>query len=237
MKITSDIINKDRSLFIENKLKDICPKIFNENLLLKFEKRNIHILNPNYEKPALININFLDKKVNDRLRMRVKDNNDIFNKIFPEKGSEILDCTAGFGRDARTLDLLGYKVTMVEKSPLIILILRNAINILKNHNLNLYYGDSYDFLNHSEKEYDYIYIDFMFDKTKDKSLSSKNDEILKIISSSEENKNRLVKLAIKKSKKRVVVKEPKYSSSNIINADFNIKTKLINYNIYNGKNK
>ncbi len=77
----------------------------------------------------------------------------------------------------------------------------------------------------------------MFDKTKDKSLSSKNDEILKIISLSEENKNRLVKLAIKKSKKRVVVKEPKHSSSNIINADFNIKTKLINYNIYNGENK
>tara|TARA_Y100000741_G_scaffold223894_1_gene170955 strand:+ start:171 stop:884 length:714 start_codon:yes stop_codon:yes gene_type:complete len=237
MKITSDIINKDKSLFIKNKLKDICPKIFNENILLKFERGNIDILNTNYKKPALVNINFLDKKVNDRLRIRVRDNNDIFNKIFPDKGSEILDCTAGFGRDARTLDLLGYKVTMVEKSPLIILILRNALNISKNHNLKLYYGDSYDFLNHSEKEYDYIYIDFMFDKTKDKSLSSKNDEILKIISLSEENKNRLVKLAIKKSKKRVVVKEPKHSSSNIINADFNIKTKLINYNIYNGENK
>ena len=237
MKITSDIINKDKSLFIENKLKDICPKIFNENILLKFEESNIHILNTNYEKPALVNISFLDKKVNDRLKIRMRDNNDIFNKIFPDKGSEILDCTAGFGRDARILDLLGYKVTMIEKSPLIILILKNALNILKDHNLTLYYGDSYDFLNHSEKEYDYIYIDFMFDKTKDKSLSSKNDEILKIISLSEKNKNRLIKLAIKKSKKRVIVKEPKHSSSNIINANFNIKTKLINYNIYNGENK
>tara|TARA_B100001778_G_C18522209_1_gene599427 strand:- start:21 stop:734 length:714 start_codon:yes stop_codon:yes gene_type:complete len=237
MKIVSDIINKDKSLFIENKLKDICPKIFNENILLKFEESNIHILNTNYKKPAFVNISFLDKKVNDRLKMRMRDNNDIFNKIFPDKGSEILDCTAGFGRDARILDLLGYKVTMIEKSPLIILILKNALNILKDHNLTLYYGDSYDFLNHSEKEYDYIYIDFMFDKTKDKSLSSKNDEILKIISLSEKNKNRLIKLAIKKSKKRVIVKEPKHSSSNIINANFNIKTKLINYNIYNGENK
>ena len=64
MKIVSDIINKDKSLFIENKLKDICPKIFNENILLKFEESNIHILNTNYKKPAFVNISFLDKKVN-----------------------------------------------------------------------------------------------------------------------------------------------------------------------------
>mgnify|MGYP001158394697 CR=1 FL=1 len=237
MKISSDNINKNKSIFIEDRLMHICPKILNENLLLKFENHNIKIVNANYETPAVVSIDFLDEKTNKKQQVRIKDNHDIFKKLFPDRDSEILDCTAGFGRDARILDLLGYRVTMIEKSPLTIMMLKNALDMLKDHNLTLYYGDSFDYLNHSEKVYDYIYIDFRFDKTKDKSLSSKNDETLKLISVSENNKNRLIKLAIKKSMKRVIVKEPKYSISNIIDADFNIKTKLINYNIYNGENK
>ena len=41
MKISSDNINKNKSIFIEDRLMHICPNILNENLLLKFENHNI----------------------------------------------------------------------------------------------------------------------------------------------------------------------------------------------------
>ena len=68
----------------------------------------------------------------------------------------------------------------------------------------------------------------MFNKLKKNSLSSKNDETLKLISFQENNKDALIRLAIKKSNSRVVVKEPKNSLSNILKPEYTIKTKLLN---------
>ena len=129
---------------------------------------------------------------------------------------------------------MGFNVTMVENSPIMSLLLNNALKKLNLTNFMMYHGNSYDFLKHSENNYEYIYIDFMFDKVKNNSLSSKNDETLKLISFHDKNKNNLIKLAITKSKGRVIVKEPKHSLSNIIKPQYTIKSKLLNFNIYKG---
>jgi 4-hydroxy-3-methylbut-2-enyl diphosphate reductase IspH len=77
----------------------------------------------------------------------------------------------------------------------------------------------------------------MFNKIKTKSLSSKNDEFLKTICNDENNKNTIISKAIKKCKLRVVVKTSKHSKNEFLKPDYDVSTKLIKYNIYNGSYK
>ena len=57
-------------------------------------------------------------------------------------------------------------------------------------------------LNHTDVIFDYIYFDFMFNKNKNKSLSSKNDETLKILAENDNNREELVNLAITKCREK-----------------------------------
>jgi hypothetical protein len=236
MDIFSDLHNKELSIFLDKILDNYYDKIVTKNLSINFNKNDIKLINANYKEAVSISIDFLDEAINDKIKLRLSGKKDIFNKLFPIKGSTLLDCTAGYGRDSYILRLMGFNVTMIENSPVMSLLLNNALKKLKLSNFRMYHGNSYDYLNHSEKYYDYIYIDFMFNKLKKNPLSSKNDETLKLISFQENNKNDLISLAIKKSNNRVVVKEPKHSLSSILKPEYTIKTKLLNFNIYKGKN-
>ena len=46
---------------------------------------------------------------------------------------------------------MGFNVTMIENSPVMSLLLNDALKKLKLLNFNMYHGNSYDYLNHSEK--------------------------------------------------------------------------------------
>ena len=74
----------------------------------------------------------------------------------------------------------------------------------------------------------------MFNKLKNSSLSSKNDETLKLISFIENDKNKIIEIAQKRAINKVVVKEPVNSLSILSKPNHIIKTKLISYNIYLG---
>ena len=236
MNIFSNLNNKELSDFLDKTLNNYYDQAITENLSVNLNKDGIALINANYKKAASISIDFLDKEINNKIQLRLSGKKDIFSKLFPIKNSTLLDCTAGYGRDSYILRSMGFNVTMVENSPIMSLLLNDALKKLKLLNFKMYHGNSYDYLSHSEKYYDYIYIDFMFNKLKKNSLSSKNDETLKLISFQENNKDDLIRLAIKKSNSRVVVKEPKNSLSNILKPEYTIKTKLLNFNIYKGSN-
>ncbi|MED5274933.1 MAG: class I SAM-dependent methyltransferase [Pseudomonadota bacterium] len=196
------------------------------NLELDLKKKEIALNNYGYKKKVKITVNFKNKE------------NSSFKKIFKKKGSTILDCTAGFGRDSYILAKLGFDVTMIEKNPIATLMLNNGIkNLLSETDiykrLKLIHGDSYEYLKLSDKQYDYIYIDFMFEKLKNTTLASKDDETLKLISRDKENRIRLLNIAKIKCRERVVVKNHIHNSSIIgVTPDYQIKTKLINYHIF-----
>ena len=236
MNIFSDLHNQELSDFLDKILDNYYDKVITENLSINFNKDRIELINASYKEAVSISIDFLDEAINNKIKSRLSGKKDVFSKLFPIKNSTLLDCTAGYGRDSYVLRSMGFNITMIENSPVMSLLLNDALKKLKLSNFKMYHGNSYDYLNHSEKYYDYIYIDFMFDKLKKNSLSSKNDETLKLISFQENNKNNLIRLAIKKANSRVVVKEPKYSLSNILKPEYTIKTKLLNFNIYKGSN-
>ena len=230
MKIIYDKKNKIFGSYIQTILNSnpYYKKI--ESLELNIVNNKIELINYNYKKKVRIAVDFINKENKD------------FKKIFKKKGAKILDCTAGFGRDSFILAKYGFKVTMIEKSPITILLLKNGIRKIAqkfkiNDRLNLLYGDSYEFLRLSNELYDYIYIDFMFNKFKNSSLSSKNDEALKLITNDRENRVRLLDIAKDKCKYRVVVKNHKHLPSiDNINPDYQVKTKLLRYDIFLAKN-
>jgi len=230
MKIIYDKKNKIFGSYIQTILNSnpYYKKI--ESLELNIVNNKIELINYNYKKKVKIAVDFINKENKD------------FKKIFKKKGAKILDCTAGFGRDSFILARYGFSVTMIEKSPITILLLKNGIRKIAhkfkiNDRLNLLYGDSYEYLRLSNELYDYIYIDFMFNKFKNSSLSSKNDEALKLITNDRENRVRLLDIAKDKCKYRVVVKNHKHLPSiDNINPDYQVKTKLLRYDIFLTKN-
>ena len=162
------------------------------------------------------------------------ENDKIYMKLFPIKNSTILDCTAGLGRDGVLLSKLGYDVTMIEKNPILILMLNNYLSRTKDVKAKLLYGDSLSYVRIAKKIFDYIYIDFMFEK-KNNAKPSKYDLFLRSINYNENNKLTFIEEMINYCKKRIIVKEPIKSKSKIIDCDFEIKTKLIKYKIFNCK--
>lgn len=207
-----------------------------KNMELHFNNDEIYILNKDYKNPVRVEINFNDSKFIGRNNRRLKDKKDIFWKIFSSKNSSILDCTGGFGKDAFLLDSMGHDVTMLENSPIVSLLLKNALDKINDHNINLFFGNAYDFISHSNEKYDYIYFDFMFEKLKNTSPSTKDIETLKKISFKNNDKNQLIKIAKKKINKYVVVKEPTNSISGLIKPNHTYKSKLLMYNIYISSN-
>ena len=229
MKIFCDKYNSGQDLFLNNILSNQC---LDKNLQLHFLKDQICLLNSKYKDPVKIYIDFNDPKFIEKNNQRLHDKKDVFWKVFSQSNSAILDCTAGFGRDSFLLDSMGHDVTMIENSPIVAMLLKNALRRSNNINIKLFFGNAYDYMKHSNEKYDYIYIDFMFEKLKNKSLSSENDEALKMISFNDNDKNKIIQLAQSVSNKKVIVKEPRNTVSGILKPNYIIKTRLLKYNIY-----
>ncbi len=181
---------------------------------------------------------FLNHETNPPSKIELKEmknakSNDLVYKLFPKKNSSILDCTGGFGRDAIEFSKLGYKVTMIEENPLVLMAVKKFLDKYDKPNLRLIYGNSLDYLRMKSDSFDYIYIDSMFKKSKNKSKSKKDLELLQYLCREKITRFNLIREAKKNLCERIVIKD---SSSSLLkyDSDYSIKTKLIRYNILKG---
>ncbi len=223
IKFDADDFDSNKSEFIKKILDSLSLPCSSHNYKIRFKQEKFYI---ECEKERFETTFSIDELMHE--------NDKIYMKIFPIKNSTILDCTAGLGRDGILLSKLGYKVTMIEKNPILILMLNNYLSRMKNIKANLLYGDSLSYIRIAKKKFDYIYIDFMFEK-KNNAKPSKYDLFLRSINYNENNKLEFVKEMINYCKRRIIIKEPVKSQSEITDYDFEIKTKLIRYKIFNGK--
>ena len=122
----------------------IKKKYFDNNLTLELNNNQITLLNHNYRPPVPISIDFLSQSFIKKIDKRLSQN-EIFLKIFQKKNSRILDCTAGFGRDSYLLRSLGFNLVMIEKNPIISLMLKHAVEKIQKSKFHLYHGDALDF--------------------------------------------------------------------------------------------
>lgn len=150
---------------------------------------------------------------------KVSQSNEVIAKAIGCKSHyrpKVLDTTAGMGRDAFIMALLGCNVVMQERNFAIYLLLNNALERLSHHanfanlskRLKLTYCDSLSVLD-KQHDFDVIYCDPMFPQRKKSALVKKEMRIFKRLSGDDSDANNLLIQSLQKEVKRVVVKRPK----------------------------
>jgi 16S rRNA (guanine1516-N2)-methyltransferase len=132
----------------------------------------------------------------------------------------VIDATAGLGRDGFILAYLGCHVQMIERSPILAVLLEDALQraeqseqvseIIKTR-LRFIHADSRDFLQKLQQvNYpDIIYLDPMYPERTKSSLVKKEMRVLRGLAGDDEDAVELLKIALGRVKNRVVVKRPR----------------------------
>ncbi|MGD2119070.1 MAG: class I SAM-dependent methyltransferase [Chromatiales bacterium] len=132
---------------------------------------------------------------------------------------QVLDVTAGLGRDAFVLASLGCQVDMLERSPVMAALLDDALQRAASHaevsdicqRMHLLFHDSRDYLQQlTEEQYpDTIYLDPMYPERRKSALVKKEMRLLQQLVGKDEDSGELLLLALQRANKRVTVKRPK----------------------------
>ena len=154
----------------------------------------------------------------------------------------IIDATAGWGRDAFVLATMRCRVHMIERSKIIATLLEDGlrraaqdekIGPLISTRLSLTCGDSRQALPHAPFEPEVIYLDPMFPHKEKSALVKKEMRVLQEVVGQDEDADELLKLALTIATKRVVVKRP--ASADYLGKrkpQTSIKTKKHRFDIY-----
>ncbi|AZZ35764.1 16S rRNA methyltransferase [Bdellovibrio sp. qaytius] len=148
-----------------------------------------------------------------------------------QKGFKLLDLSAGLGVDAVFLHQLGFKVTAVERNPLVYMALKIASEHLPE--IEFIYSDSLKFLETvTPEQFDVAYFDPMFPEKKKSALPKQEMVFFKNLVGFDEDAVNIVNLATdKKLFKRFVVKRP-LSAESFKRPAGSIEGKIIRYDIY-----
>ncbi|MBS0289003.1 MAG: class I SAM-dependent methyltransferase [Proteobacteria bacterium] len=164
-------------------------------------------------------IDFEQGQLRYRLKKLQGRNELIAKAIGWKKGIpfEVLDATAGLGREAFLLAALGCKVTMTERHPVIAALLQDALNSAKLNNTLLPIIDRMALFAVCAIQYlqanpnylpDVIYCDPMFPLRTKTALVKKELQMLQHIVGTDSDAEKLVAIALARAQKRVVVKRP-----------------------------
>jgi 16S rRNA (guanine1516-N2)-methyltransferase len=153
----------------------------------------------------------------------------------------ILDATAGTGHDAALLACMGYEVTAVERSPIIVALLHDGLARAMNdpelrtrleHKLTIVNADARDVLRNRPGQFDAVYIDPMYPpKRKTSALAKKSIRLVRQVVGDDEDAAALLAVA-RQSVRRAVVKRPTYAPALHKDPTASIARKLVRYDIY-----
>jgi len=186
----------------------------------------------------LLNLDEYEKIVKQR-------NNHILKKVFKRKDLNILDCTGGFARDSAIISSLGNAVTLIENNPVIMMVLKDAISRINSTTMsNIFnkittkFGDCIDFIRTTNKKYDYIYFDFMFNINKSALPLKKDQFIRKIVQNNPQRNQIIIDEVLNRVGCKVIIKEHAksndYKHLEIINT---YREKIVKYHLLEGKNE
>ena len=168
----------------------------------------------------------------------------ILSKILKKDQLMILDCTGGFARDSAIISSLGNNVTMIEENLIVMRILKDAMRRIQNGEIKRIFkrittklGSCLEYIKTTNKIYDYIYFDFMFNNCST-ALPSKREQFLRKIVINDININKaIVEEVLQRVGCKVIIKEHiksnNYQHLDIINT---YREKVVKYHLLQGKN-
>ncbi|MCF8055672.1 MAG: class I SAM-dependent methyltransferase [Desulfocapsa sp.] len=130
----------------------------------------------------------------------------------------ILDATAGLGKDSFLLASLGCEVTMIERSPLLAALLEDGLKRAEKDpelqravisRLTLLQGDAAQIIPRLKNRPDAIYLDPMYPHKRKSALNKQEMRIIRKLVGDDSDAGQILTLALRHTKKRVVVKRPK----------------------------
>jgi len=193
---------------------------------------------------APVFIDFLSGKTAYRRKYGHAGGEAISKAVGIKKGHRpnVVDATAGLGRDAFVLTILGCRVHMIERSEVIAKLLGDGlhraeqdekIGALIKDKLSLTCGDSRQELGSIPFEPEVIYLDPMFPHKEKSALVKKEMRMLQEVVGQDEDADELLKAALTIATTRVVVKRPTYADFLAeIKPNTSIKTKKHRFDIY-----
>ena len=193
---------------------------------------------------APVFIDFLSGKTAYRRKYCHAGGEAISKAVGIKKGHRpnIVDATAGWGRDAFVLATMGCRVHMIERSDVIAKLLEDGlrraeqdekIGTMIKENLSLACGDSRQELLHTPFEPEVIYLDPMFPHIKKSALVKKEMRMLQDVVGPDDDADELLKVSLHIATKRVIVKRPAYAKFLAeIKPQTSIKTKKHRFDIY-----
>ncbi|MCH2533887.1 MAG: class I SAM-dependent methyltransferase [Bdellovibrionales bacterium] len=138
-------------------------------------------------------------------------------------GSTVLDLSAGTLKDSFYMASLGFKVTALERSPTVFLLLKSAINELSEDSeiykficerINILYSEAIEYFELIDEKPDVIYFDPMFPDKKKQALSQKSMQLFKALLPADEVENKkIANKALSVAKKRFVTKRPLHAEA------------------------
>ncbi len=187
-----------------------------------------------------IHFNFDEGNVGYRGK-NVSQSNELIARAIgckPNYRPNVLDATAGMGRDSFIMAKLGCDVLMQERCEPIYLLLENALaRLFENQpelkkSLRLQNLDSIESFDKLET-IDVIYLDPMFPSRKKSALVKKEMRLFKKLAGDDLDADRLLNNALKAEVKRVVVKRPKGAPQlNALKPSHEINSKNFRFDVY-----
>ena len=162
-----------------------------------------------------------------------------------KKTRTIVDATAGYGQDALLLALMGFRVTAIERSSVVMALARDGLNrltaltgITLSERLQLVYGDSRALLSAIAPCPDAIYLDPMFPPKRRKSAAVKKEmRLLRELVGNDADALELLEISRGIARDRVVVKRPDDAPPLAPDPSMSLMGKLVRYDVYLTRNQ
>jgi 16S rRNA (guanine1516-N2)-methyltransferase len=224
----------------------ICLKLKHRAMkyCLQMKDQQWHLLNQDEPDMTPVVIDFVSGKTAYRRKYGHAGGEAISKAVGIKKGHRpnIVDATAGWGRDAFVLATMGCRVHMIERSEIIATLLGDGvrraerdekIGALMKDKLSLTCGDSRKELRQVPFEPEVIYVDPMFPHKEKSALVKKEMRLLQNVVGQDTDADELLNLALTIATNRVVVKRPAYADFLAgIKPQTSIKTKKHRFDIY-----
>jgi len=187
--------------------------------ILYYQGGSVSILQTEKAAPGPVSASFLGGKTEHRRQFGGGKGQLVAKAVGLNQGvvPDVLDASAGLGRDAFVLASLGCKLTLLERSPVIAELLACALEeargteiddiVARMHLIN---ADSSQWLaSQAEPVADVIYLDPMYPHREKSSLVKKEMRLFQVLVGEDLDDALLLAAALKKARYRVVVKRPR----------------------------
>ncbi len=167
-----------------------------------------------------------------------------FNQSLGNKTRRVADLSGGFGQDALLMSLQGYAVTVVERIPLMAVMIDEAFMRLEESGAlggsgwlrpKVKLGSALEMIPELETQVDCAYFDPMFSpKRKQSAASNKYMQFLQALAGPDSDSSLVASRILQSKIPRLSVKRPPYAEPLLANPHAQFGSKLVNYDVYIG---